>query len=311
VIHDIGITREVNEFIEIYGSVKKPGRYTLTRNMTLTDVLMLAEGYTEDAWTLQAEIARLDKKKQVDTLVYIRFSDLPDLKDTLSVNDFNFFVSNRNKDFQMQHRDKIFIRPDPNFRIQQMVSVNGEINYSGSYALVTHNEYLTELIKRAGGATKAAYLRGGALFRSGERVNVDFQEAVSSPKSGEDIILHESDSLYIPKKPNSIKVGGEVNNPSIIAFNEGKDLRDYIKYSGGLRDSADYIVLYHPNGTAERFGTGWFGGNSKVYDGSTIYVTKVPTPPADRKELDIGNLIRDIFAITASALTILVLAKSL
>lgn len=311
VIHDIGITREVEEFVDILGSVRKPGRYTLTRNMTLTDVLMLAEGYTEDAWTLQAEIARLDKKKEADTLSYIYLADLPDLRDTLAVNNFNYFVKRREKGFKIHHRDKIFIRPNPNFRVQELVTIAGEVNYTGTYALITRNEYLTDIINRAGGKTSAAYLRGGTLFRMGERVNVDFQEAVDSPKSGDDIILHQGDSLYIPKKPNSIKMLGEVNNPSLIAFNEGKDMLDYIKFSGGLTDSADYIILYHPNGTAERFKTGWFGGNSKVYDGSSIYVAKIPAPPIDRKDLDIGNLIRDIFAITASALTVLVLAKSL
>ncbi len=311
VIHDIGISSDVEEFVDISGSVKKPGRYTLTRNMTLTDILMLAEGFSEDAWTLQAEIARIDKKKDEDTLSYIYLRDLPNLRDTVEVNNFNYFVKRREKGFQLKHRDKIFIRPNPNFRIQQLVSISGEVNFTGSYALITHNEYLTDLIQRAGGITNAAYLRGGELFRLGVRVNVDFQEAINSPKSSEDIILHEFDSIYIPKKPNSIRMLGEINNPSFIAYNQNKDLWDYIKYSGGLKDSADYIVLYHPNGTAERFNTGWFGGNSNVYDGSTILVTKVPAPPENTKDLDIGNLIRDIFAITASVLTILVLSKQL
>lgn len=311
VIHDIGISSDLDEFVDISGSVKKPGRYTLTRNMTLTDVLMLAEGYSEDAWILQAEIARIDKRKNADTLSYLFFKDLPNLRDTNEVNDFNYFVKRREKGFHIQHRDKIFIRPDPNFQIQQLVSIGGEVNYSGLYALVTHNEYLTDIIKRAGGATNAAYLRGGSLYRTGERVNVDFQNAIESPKSGEDIILHKGDSIYVPKKPNAIRIVGEVNNPSIFGYIDGMDMRDYIDRAGGLKDSADYVILYSPNGNAERFGTGWFSGNSSVYDGSTIFVAKILPPPVDRKDVDIGNLIRDMFAIAASALTILVLSRQL
>lgn len=310
-IHDISITRVAEEFVEILGSIKKPGIYNLTRNMTLTDLLMLAEGYSEDAWMLQAEIARIDPKKEADTLSYIYFTDLPDIRDTTKSNNFDYFVKRREKGFRLKHRDKIFIRPNPNFKIQQLVKIAGEVNYPGTYALITHNEYLTDLINRSGGKTNAAYLRGGALFRSGERVNVDFQNAVDAPKNNKDFILHEGDSIYIPKKPNSIRLAGEVNNPGILGFIDGEDMWDYIDNAGGLKDSADYIVLYHPSGYAEKFSTGWFGGDSKVLDGSAIVVAKIPPPTIDKKEVDLGILIRDMFAITASVLTILVLSKQL
>jgi hypothetical protein len=48
-----------------------------------------------------------------------------------------------------------------------------------------------------------------------------------------------------------------------------------------------------------------------VYDGSTIVATKIPIPPPEREGENIGQIIRDLFAIAASALTILVLAKQL
>lgn len=310
-IHNIGISREAKEFVEIYGSVKNPGQYPLTKNMTLTDVLMLAEGYSENAWTYQAEIARLDRKKEADTLVYIYFSNLPDLRDTVSVKDFNFFSESRNSDLQLKHRDKIFIRPDPNFHPQQLVTIEGEVNFPGAYALITHNEYLTELIARAGGKTNVAYLRGGRLLRNDERVNIDFQEAIDDPKGINDLVLHQGDKIILPKKPNAVRVNGEVINPGIFTFTKGDDIWDYIDRSGGLRDSAEYIILYHPNGYAERFHTGIFGGNTEIFDGSMISVTKLPPPPPDQKPVDLGSLIRDLFAITASALTILVLSKQL
>lgn len=311
VIHDIGITKVAEEFVEIYGSVKQPGRYKLTRNMTLTDLLMLAEGYSEDAWTLKAEIARLDKKKSDDTLTYISFADLPDLRDTVQVNSFNYFEKTRKEDFHLKHRDKVFIRPDPNFNVQQIVTVDGEVKYPGKYALTTHNEYLTDLLSRAGGKTNAGYLRGGILIRQNERVNVAVQRAVEKPKGINDIILHTGDSLYIPKRPNSVRVSGEVNNPTVFSFIEGDDMWDYIDRSGGLTDSADFIILFQPNGFAEKFRTGIFGGDAEVFDGSTIFVSKIPPPPPSKKDLDLGNLIRDLFAIAASALTILVLARQL
>ena len=103
----------------------------------------------------------------------------------------------------------------------------------------------------------------------------------------------------------------KVNNPGLLGFIDGDDMWDYIDRAGGLTDSADYIILYHPNGNAERFSAGCFGGDTEVFDGSTIVVTKSPIPPPEKDGETIGQIIRDLFAIAASALTIMVLAKQL
>lgn len=310
-IHSIDISRVSDQFVEIFGSVKNPGRYTLTKNMTLIDVLMLAGGYTEDAERIQARIARIDPTRSDDTLSYILYANLPDLLDTTTIQDFSYYENFRKNDFKLQHRDQIFIRANPDFHIQQIVTISGEVKYPGRFALRTYNDYLSDLIKRAGGPTAAAYLRGGKLTRHDQRVNIDFQDAVDAPKSYKDLVLHPGDIIEVPKKPNTVRMSGEINNPGLLSFAEGEKMWDYIDRAGGLTDSADYIILFSPNGNAEKFRTGWFGGNTKVYDGSTIVVTKVPPPPPEKEGERIGNIVRDVFAIMASALTIIVLAKQL
>lgn len=311
IIHDIGISRILDEFVDIHGSVKKPGRYKLTQNMTLIDLLMLTNGYTEDASLLQAEISRIDRTKEDDTLAYIYFSNLPDLRDTNTINSFLYFERMRQNDWKLKHRDNVFIRPDPNFQVTQLVKITGEVKYPGEYALRTYNEYLSELIERAGGKTSAGYLRGGVLVRQKQRVNVDFENVMQKPKGDEDIILHTGDSIYIPKKPNAVRMEGQINNPGVLGFIEGDDLWDYIDRAGGLTDSAHFALLISPNGNVEKFSTGLFSGNAEVYDGSRIVVTKIPVPPPEKEGETIGQLIRDLFAITASALTIMVLARQL
>ncbi|MEW5797659.1 MAG: SLBB domain-containing protein [Bacteroidota bacterium] len=310
-VHNIGIAQLLDQFVEIRGSVKNPGKYALTKNMTLIDLLMLAGGYTENASILQAEIARIDKMKKSDTLVTILFSHLPDLSDTVAISSFLYFEQARNNDLKLRHRDQIFVRSDPNFRPQQLVSIDGEVNYPGEYALITHNEYLSELIRRSGGITSAAYLRGGRLTRNGERVNIDFQHVIDAPKTTEDIILHAGDVISIPKKPNAVRMVGQVFNPGLLGFVEGESIWDYIERAGGLTDSADHVILLHPNGNAEKFSTGLFRGSTEVYDGSTIVATKIPVPPPEKEGETVGQIIRDLFAITASALTIMVLARQL
>jgi protein involved in polysaccharide export with SLBB domain len=311
IIHTIDVRLVHDQFVEIFGAIKRPGRYLLTQNMKLIDLIMVAEGYTEPASILEAEIARMEKTKNADTLTYIKRFALPDITDTISITNFEFYERYRESDFSLQHRDQVFVRPNPYFKIQQLVSIQGEVNHPGEYALITHNEYLSDIIQRAGGLTAAAYLRGGKITRKDDRVNIDFQDVMDTPKSKLDLILHSGDVIEIPKKPNFVKMIGEVNNAGLLGFSEGQKLWTYIDNAGGLTDSADYVILFHPNGNAEKFRTGWFSGNSIVYDGSTIYVSKKPAPREDKTEIDIGNLIRDIFAITASALTVLVLSRQL
>jgi protein involved in polysaccharide export with SLBB domain len=311
VIHSIDVVRLGPLFVEIFGSVKNPGRYRLTDNMTLVDVLLLANGFTEEASRLFAEIARIDETKKDDTLAYIKIASLPDITDTSLINTFAFYNEYRKTDFVLQHRDQIYIRPNPEFHIQKVVAITGEVNHPGQYALVTHNELLSDIITRSGGPTKAAYLRGGKIIRDGSRVNIDFQVVMDSPGSKKDLIIHSGDEIEIPKKPNSVRMAGEINNTGLLSFIEGDNMWDYIDRAGGITDSADFIILLHPNGNAERFRTGIFGGNPSVYDGSIIMVSKIPVPSTDEKQVDIGNLIRDMFAIAASALTVLVLSRQL
>ncbi len=53
------------------------------------------------------------------------------------------------------------------------------------------------------------------------------------------ILLEDGDRIYIPKKPGSILVFGEVYNPSALVYVEGKTVRDYLDMAGGLTKDAD------------------------------------------------------------------------
>ena len=121
-----------------------------------------------------------------------------------------------------------------------MVTIAGEVLFSGSYSLLKKNERLSDVIGRAGGITSAAYIKGGRLIRkrndeerrretdvlrmaqSGEgsdsiavnklaisdtyTVGVDMKKALSHPGSDYDIVLREGDIVYIPEYINTVKI---------------------------------------------------------------------------------------------------------
>lgn len=272
--------------------------------MTLSDAILLAGGFMEDSWTLEAEIARvMPKGMGEDTLAYIRFPRLPDFADssaTFSPTSEEF----RAKGFSLRHRDLIFVRENPEFKTQKTVVIDGEVKFPGEYALRVRNERLSDVIARAGGATKAGYVEGGRMTRRGTRVNIDFEKAIVDENEDHDIILQPGDVISIPPKPNSVAISGEVNNPGILGYIDGEHLWSYIDRAGGLTDSANYVLVTNPSGNVEKFGTGWFHSNPRLADGSTIAVTKYPPPLPEKEGESLATTIKDIFAITTSAATL-------
>jgi len=306
VIHPINVAIVQNDTVEVRGRVKNPGRFHLTTNMNLRDAIYLAGGYTEDASTLVAEIARVVPKGMgEDSLVYVRFAKLPDLAEALERGKPQS-EEERAGEFQLQRYDIIFVRPNPEFRLQGTVKIEGEVRYPGEYALKFQNERLSDVIERAGGLRKSAFLLGGQMTRNGERVNVDFERALRKRATSYDVVLHAGDDITIPPSPNAVRVLGEVNNPGILSYIEGDDMWNYIDRAGGITDSANYAIVHFPNGNAEKHGLGFFSGDPTLDDGSTVIVTKVPPPPPETiGGTDVGDTIKDVFALLTSAATVI------
>jgi polysaccharide export outer membrane protein len=155
---DLAVIRD--DTVEVLGKVKNPGKFRLTTNMTLRDAIYLAGGYTEDAATLEAEIARIQPKGMgEDSLVYIRFARLPDFAETLARRQPGP-EAERAAGFRLTRHDIVFVRPNPEFKLQQLVTLGGELRHSGVYALQYPNERLSSLIKRAGGGEEGGFLTG-------------------------------------------------------------------------------------------------------------------------------------------------------
>ena len=143
---------------------------------------------------------------------------------------------------------------------------------------------------------------------------MDFAAALRNPRGNEDVILQEGDIISIPRKPNAVAVNGEVGNPGLLGYIKGDKLWKYVERGGGLTDSSLYVYLMYPSGAVEKYSTGWlarrFESNPEVLDGSSIRVTRA-RHEAEAEPFDLGGTIKDVFAIVASTVTILVLASQI
>ena len=268
------------ETVSIYGEVLNPGTFLYSDKMTIEDLVVQAGGLREAAATTRVSVTRRIKdpkstvysSKLAETFAF-------DIKDGLVIGD---------ADFYLQPFDMVQIRRSPAYKVQRTVSVSGEVLFSGSYALLKKNERLSDLIKRAGGITPDAYIKGGRLIRrmndeerrrerdalrmarNGEgkdsisvaklaitetyTVGIDMEKALANPGSDYDVVLREGDVIYIPEFVNTVKISGSVMYPNTVAWEKGAKLKYYINMAGGYGNMAKKKKAYiiYLNGTVAR-----------------------------------------------------------
>ena len=307
-IHDL----EDRGDVAIFGEVAKPDSYSYSDNMTLEDLIIRAGGLRESASTVRVDVSR-------------RIKDPKSTHSTDSIGQmFTFalkdgFVIDGEQGFTLQPYDQVFVRRSPGYQAQQNVQVTGEVIFGGTYAMTTTEERLSDLVKKAGGATSKAYLRGAKLIRVandeekkrmrdvinlmnrqfGEAmmdslgirvedtfsVGIDLEKAMAQPGSEYDLVLREGDVLSVPKLNNTVKVNGAVMMPNTVGYLSDKNANYYLDQAGGYalnaKKSKKFVI--YMNGQVARI-----KGRSKdkIEPGCEIIV-----PSKKNKRVNVGEIL--------------------
>ena len=318
--------------VEIYGQVKNPGKFTRFKDMTLTDLIVLAGGVTDFATTKNIEIVRMDT---TSTSTYAQ-------KFTVNL-PTDYWNEKKSDDFKLEDYDRVFIKTDTSKNFKGVISITGEVQFPGSYSILYRGEKLSDFITRAGGFKETAYrdgiylLRGNPILQALQRVNIPdsllyknyngrpiydasvFQAELGNriPISWDNIKdnsssiynleLQPGDQLVIPKDPRTITVVGDVNLPSTVPFKDGEDISYYISQAGGYTQTSykgdDIVIL--PNGKKWN-SSGWFFiPNPSILSGSTIFVPSYIEQPSTNA----WPIIRDIVTVVSSAAVLLFTIK--
>lgn len=307
-IHDL----EDRGDVAIFGEVAKPDSYSYSDNMTLEDLIIRAGGLRESASTVRVDVSRRikDPKSTVST-------DSIGQMFTFALKDG--FVIDGEQGFTLQPYDQVFVRRSPGYQAQQNVRVTGEVIFGGTYAMTTTEERLSDLVKKAGGATPKAYLRGAKLIRVandeekkrmrdvinlmnrqfGEAmmdslgirvedtfsVGIDLEKAMAKPGSEYDLVLREGDVLDVPKLNNTVKVNGAVMMPNTVGYLSDKNANYYLDQAGGYalnaKKSKKFVI--YMNGQVARI-----KGRSKdkIEPGCEIIV-----PSKKNKKVNVGEIL--------------------
>ena len=307
-IHDL----EDRGHVRVHGEVAKPDSYPYADNMTLEDLIIQAGGLREAASTVRVDVSRRIKNPRsiVDNDTIGQMFSFA-LKDG--------FVIDGQPGFVLQPYDEIYVRRSPGYQAQQNVSIEGEILFSGTYALTSREERLSDLIDKAGGATNYAYLRGAKLTRIanasekkrmadvirlmrrqlGEAmidslgieventftVGIDLEKALKNPKSNADLVLREGDIISIPKNTNTVSIDGAVMVPNTVSYLAGQDIDYYINQSGGYSDNAKKSkkFIVYMNGQVTKVKG---NGKKQIEPGCEIIV-----PSKSKKRTNMGEIL--------------------
>ena len=311
----------------IGGEVARPGVYPYAAHTTVEDLIVQAGGLLDGASTVKVEVSRRLKDPKSTTpsngvgKVYA-FS----LKEGL--------VVDGEAGFELAPFDVVEVRRSPGYQPQRQVVLDGEVVFTGNYTLIRKNERLSDLVKRAGGITDDAYVRGGRLIRrmnEEERavrdaalraaqqnrgadsvsleklmaddyyaVGIELDKALSNPGSDYDVVLREGDRLVVPEYVSTVKINGDVMYPNTTVYLKDKRVKYYIAQAGGYgaRAKRNKAYIVYINGRVARV-----KGRAKVEPGCEIIVPS----KRDRKRMGIA----EILGLTTSAASIGTMAASI
>jgi protein involved in polysaccharide export with SLBB domain len=322
-IYPATVGRLEERFVRISGAVQDTGRYAYRDNMTLKDIILQANGFAEGASLREVTVTRMVERQGQEEL-RANTMEVPLVDRDMDPKNIDFSVRDTARaleaaeNFELQHRDRIFVRQNPSFQPQKTVTVRGEVQYPGEYTLVRDGERLSNVIQRAGGVRPTGYLKGGRLLRqqqteegvlgqqTAEQVIVEMQRAIRGDPE-EDVTLQPDDEVIIPTQPNTVAVRGNVANEGLIKYEQGRRVDYYLDRAGGTRDSTNAIYLTQASGATFRVKTGWFRRTPQVDDGAVIRVAREQSAPKREGGTDIAQLVTEVTGILSSALTVVVL----
>jgi protein involved in polysaccharide export with SLBB domain len=139
--------------VQIFGEVRNPGFYVLDRAMRVSDLVYLAGGLKDDAYTTRAELARTQVINGSNT--------------SHSYVDINLHAALDGTELDnpvLAPNDQLFVRRATDWHLPWVVQVKGQVVRPGPYS-IHEGERLASLLERCGGMLPDAYPPGAIFLR--------------------------------------------------------------------------------------------------------------------------------------------------
>ena len=301
----------IENSVNLGGAFKRPHRYEFIEGESVKDAIYLAGGFNSevfgtpklelssvDSTTAKRNISYLDPKKVSD--VTLKNGDVINISSVAGVDPRTIKLSGEIKnpgEYSVQPGDKILdiLKRAGGFSgeayFQGGVYLRDEVAKSQKLSFEraadelenTIVDIVTQNSVSVGEYTLLPISNLIKKLREEEplgRMIVDLDTLALKSDPITNFTVQDGDELYIPKRPSSVSIVGEVLNSATVGFNPEYSIYDYIDLAGGLRDSADknkiFVIL--PNGKAQLIKKGLFSTNKGILPGSTIVISRDSKP---------------------------------
>lgn len=222
--------------VGLFGHIKRPGQYGLSKNMTLSNLIGSADDLLPGAFLDYALIQRTDPILRSVTTLRVSLDKL-------------LVKQDKQADVILQADDQVYVFSKSSIDPLNVVSIYGQVVNSGQYPY-SHQMRLLDLLFSAGGPNEEAYLKVAELTRyeviegkrQGRHVEVGLADALAG-NADANIVLLPHDELLIRTISNwrsaaRVMIKGEVKYPGVYPVEEGERLSSVLARVGGYTDEA-------------------------------------------------------------------------
>ena len=223
-------------FVRIEGAVRKPQQVPFAKGMTPEDLIIIAGGFIEGADHSQVQVAR--QTNDTNFKIISNIQNVP-LSENLE----------GKQSIELEPYDIVTVRFQKGYTPQQMVKVEGEIAFPGSYTILSKEERISSLIERAGGFAPYAYIEGATLLRKKGKEkenNAQEKQLKKLKKVDKELsIIETTDTNTEEKKEN------EEKNEYRVGINLKKIMKNKNSYEDLILKEDDVLIIPSEKQTIE------------------------------------------------------------
>ena len=271
--------------VSIRGAVRIDSSFQYDPSLTIRDVIALSGGLSKEASGI-LDVYRRTITKGLASATIVKSVEV----------DENYNLKGENIGFKLESFDQIVARSVARFELQSIVTIQGQVEHAGAYALLLPNERLLDVIKRAGGLSEDAFAEGVYVLRHGSEKDsvatktiTSFDQVIKNPSIASNLIIMAGDVIVVPKKEDVVYINLKntralelfperyiLDEKIAVSYTMGKTAKWYIdSYAGGFGEKArkDIVTVEFANGAMQKTkGFAPFRKYPKPKEGATISI---------------------------------------
>ncbi|MPR35426.1 hypothetical protein GBK04_19235 [Cytophagaceae bacterium SJW1-29] len=305
---------KAKETVSIQGAVNQSNIFPYAQGMTVSDLIYLAGGYSEGATPYRIEVARRVKNDSMLTsasqttqiLTFDVDRDLQIRPETRRFELMPFDIVFVRKAPSYEEQKTIVLDGEVMYpgryailnnaeRISDIIQRAGGLKPSAYLAgarltrqissIQQQDSELLEdlgtnpLVGRVKSATATVTVKQDSVKAvippTRQLVGLDMVSILNNPAQPANILVQDGDSILIPRQVETVRIIGEVLNPSLVNYDPAFSFNEYISQAGGYTDNArkNKVFVSYANGRVNRSKRIlFFNDRPSIKPGTTINV---------------------------------------